>query len=160
MVTFIIGGLDRQETHILGWEGGRDFPVRALTKLAIPGSRDQSQLCWVVSFWFALGRIKTSKQGVEQRAHPCRQKEMYLYLGEVEWWLRWEQRKGLSRTYPIYFQSLSSSPLLIVSRPLLPQHMINFWAVISIFWKPPKECKNLRTDPDLQNQDPVAREVL
>lgn len=32
MHTFIIGGLDKRETHILGWERGRDFPVRSLTK--------------------------------------------------------------------------------------------------------------------------------
>lgn len=85
MHTFIIGGLDRQETHILGWEGGRDFPVRSLTKLAVSGIRDSSQLGWAVGFWFALARINKNKQGVEQRAPPRRQKEMYLYLVGRGW---------------------------------------------------------------------------
>jgi hypothetical protein len=85
MHTFIIGGLDRQETHILGWEGGRDFPVRSLTKLAVSGIRDSSQLGWAVGFWFALARINKNKQGVEQRALPRRQKEMYLYLVGRGW---------------------------------------------------------------------------
>lgn len=104
----------RQETHILDWEGGRDFPVRTLTKLAVPGSRDQSQFGWVVSFWVALARINKNKQGIKQRAHPCRQKEMCLYLGEGACWLCWEPRKGLSLSHRPCF------PLVMVSRALLP----------------------------------------
>lgn len=84
MHTFIIGGLDRQETHILGWEGSRDFPVRSLTELAVPGTRDQSQLGWVVSFSFALARInKINKLLNKGLIHVDRRKRTFT-SGEGE----------------------------------------------------------------------------
>lgn len=86
MHTFIIGGLDTQETHILGWEGDRDFPVRTLTKLAVPGSRDQSQFGWVVSFWFALARINKNKVTSKGPIHADRRKCAFS-LGEGKCWL-------------------------------------------------------------------------
>lgn len=81
MHTFIIGGLDRQETHILGWEGGRDFPVRSLTKLAVSGIRGPSQLGWAVGFWFALARINKSKVLSKGLIHVDRRKWTFTLAG-------------------------------------------------------------------------------